>query len=37
MAWLKDYKEPVAPKAPATRAGTKAAPKPETILLAPRP
>jgi hypothetical protein len=33
MAWLKDYKEPVAPKAPAA----KPAPKPETIQLAPTP
>jgi Zn-finger protein len=33
MAWLKDYKQPVAPKAPAA----KPAPKPETIQLAPKP
>ncbi len=31
MAWLKDYKEPVAPKAPPAKA------KPETIQLAPKP
>jgi hypothetical protein len=37
MAWLKDYKEPVAPKAPAAKAGAKPAPKPETIQLAPKP
>jgi Cytochrome c554 and c-prime len=28
MAWLKDYKEPVAPKPPAGKPGTKPAPKP---------
>ena len=41
MAWLKDYKEQVAPKAPAAKAGAKPAPKPapkpETIQLAPKP
>jgi len=37
MAWLKDYKEPVASKAPAAKAGAKPAPKPETIQLAPKP
>jgi Zn-finger protein len=37
MAWLKDYKEPVAPKAPAARPGAKPTPKPETIELAPKP
>ena len=37
MAWLKDYKEPVAPKAPPARPGAKPTPKPETIQLAPKP
>lgn len=37
MAWLKDYKEPLAPKAPATKSGTKPAPKPESVQLAPKP
>lgn len=37
MAWLKDYKEPVAPNAPAAKRGAKATPKPETIQLAPKP
>jgi Zn-finger protein len=37
MAWLKDYKEPVAAKAPAAKAGTKPAPKPESVQLAPKP
>ena len=37
MAWLKDYKEPVATKAPPARPGTKPAPKPDTIQLAPKP
>ena len=39
MAWLKDYKEPVAPKAPPkappAKPGAKPAPKPETIQLRP--
>ena len=35
MAWLRDYKEPVAPKAPPAKRGAKPAPKPETIQLAP--
>jgi hypothetical protein len=33
MAWLKDYKEPVAPKAPPAKPPA----KPETIRLAPKP
>jgi hypothetical protein len=37
MAWLKDYKEPVAPKAPPAKPGAKPAPKPETMQLAPKP
>jgi len=37
MAWLKDYKEPVAPKAPAAKPASKPSPKPETIQLAPKP
>jgi hypothetical protein len=37
MAWLKDYREPVAPKAPPVKPGAKPAPKPETIHLAPKP
>ena len=37
MAWLKDYKEPAAPNAPAAKRGAKPAPKPETIQLAPKP
>ena len=37
MAWLRDYKEPVAPKAPPAKPGAKPTPKPETIQLAPKP
>ena len=37
MAWLKDYKPPVAPRPPAGKPGAKPAPKPEPIQLAPKP
>jgi hypothetical protein len=34
---FRDYKEPVAPKAPPTKPGARPTPKPETIQLAPKP
>jgi hypothetical protein len=36
MAWLKDYKEPVAPKPP-PKPGAKTAVKPQPVQLAPKP